>query len=71
MKPDDVPNLTDPTRRPDEPPTAGLPFGPGPGPRGPAGNPLLEELRAMYSANPYEDLRELIEDIEREQGGGF
>lgn len=29
---DDIPNLTDPTARPDEPISAGLSFGPGPGP---------------------------------------
>ena len=30
--PDDTPMLTDPTALPDEPITAGLPYGPGPGP---------------------------------------
>jgi hypothetical protein len=30
--PDDTPMLTDPTQRPDEPITAGLPIGAGPGP---------------------------------------
>lgn len=30
--PEDIPNLTDPTSRPNEPLTSGLPGGPGPGP---------------------------------------
>jgi len=32
--PDDTPMLSDPTQRPDEPITAGLPIGAGPGPTG-------------------------------------
>jgi hypothetical protein len=32
VTPDDSPNLTDPTQYPDEPITAGLSIGPGPGP---------------------------------------
>jgi len=35
MTPDMVPSLTDPTQRPNEPLTAGLPSGPGPGPSQP------------------------------------
>jgi hypothetical protein len=32
MSPEQIPSLTDPTTRPNEPVTAGLPVGPGPGP---------------------------------------
>lgn len=64
---DQVPNLTDPTRRPDEPVTAGLPFGPGPGPtqdqtRPP--NPVAEQVRALLMAHPTPELRELLTQIE-------
>ena len=31
LSPDSIPNLEEPTQFPDEPVTAGLPFGPGPG----------------------------------------
>jgi hypothetical protein len=34
LTPEDSPMLSDPTQRPDEPITAGLPIGAGPGPRG-------------------------------------
>lgn len=58
--------LTAPTQRPDEPLTAGIASGPGPGPEvlgGPA-DPIEAELRALYSRFPSEELRELIEDLE-------
>lgn len=67
--PEDTPNLTDPTRRPDEPVTAGMPFGPGPGPD-PRSAPMSDveaRLRALYAAYPTRELRELINQID--QGG--
>lgn len=55
------------TERPDEPVTAGIPLGPGPGPRPSAplrpGEDVLPRLQAYYSAFPSEALREMIEDI--------
>lgn len=59
--------LTRPTERPDEPITAGAPFGPGPGPVG-AGvrsriipnDPVLETLRALYALYPNDGLEEMI-----------
>jgi hypothetical protein len=59
--------LTAPTTRPDEPLTAGVDIGPGPGAppmSQPAADPLIEELRAVYLAYPNEDLRELLEDYD-------
>lgn len=61
-----------PSERPDEPVTAGLPIGPGPGPevlrRGPQvampDDPVDRQLRALYSRYPYEGLRDLIEDLD-------
>lgn len=52
-----------PTERPDEPLTAGLPIGAGPGPEAlglPGQDPDIE-LRAIYMRFPNEDLRELLE----------
>lgn len=62
--------LDAPTARPDEPLTAGLPSGPGPGPEalgmvGP-GNPKLSKLKAMFAADPDEDLGWLIAQMEDE-----
>lgn len=55
-----------PTARPDEPLTAGLSQGPGPGPEilG-AGftEPHIDELRALYQAYPNPDLLRLIEEL--------
>lgn len=58
--------LTAPTQRPDEPLTAGIASGPGPGPEalGFPADPIESELRALYLRFPSEELRELIEDIE-------
>ena len=56
--------------RPDEPVTAGIDMGAGPGSealglRGtPPEDPIIEELRATYLAYPNEDLRELLEDYD-------
>lgn len=54
--------LTAGTQRPDEPVTAGLPFGPGAGPEVlavPALTPL-DRMKRMYRAHPNPDLLELI-----------
>jgi len=61
-----------PTMRPDEPITAGMPFGPGPGPdpttptaRGVTPEALVTaKLRGMYQANPTEDMRGLLEYLD-------
>lgn len=45
MFPEDTPMLTDPTQRPSEPISAGLPIGAGPGPTGM--DPRLEETRKL------------------------
>ena len=46
--PDDTPNMTDPTNRPQEPVTAGLAYGPGPGREAMTGfDPRIEETRAL------------------------
>lgn len=61
--------LTDPTARPGEPVTAGVPVGPGAGPEALGGPPGLDSdlrvrLGAMYQAFPTEELRELIEMLD-------
>lgn len=48
--PEDSPMLLDPTKRPDEPISAGLPSGPGPGPE--ALDPRLDETRALKKYLP-------------------
>lgn len=60
--------LTDPTARPGEPVTAGVPVGPGPnGVAGPAGDSDLRvRLGAMYQAFPTEEIRQLIEMLDTE-----
>lgn len=65
--------FTRPTEFPDEPLTAGLPVGPGPGPEavtGPWGglsenDRVVAELRGLYAAFPSRDLAQLIEFAER------
>lgn len=54
--------LTAPSDRPNEPLTAGLASGPGPGPEalGVQAMSPIDELRAMYMANPNDDMRRLI-----------
>lgn len=67
VTPDQVPNLLDPTARPGEPVTAGLPVGAGPGPEVLGmglGNAVLDELREAYRLTRSEALRDMIEDIE-------
>lgn len=56
-----------PTEFPDEPLTAGVDFGPGMGSRAagvmpatPLGNPVLQELLALYRSFPNDDLANLI-----------
>jgi hypothetical protein len=55
-----------PTEFPDEPLTAGVDFGPGPGSRSlglppvAMGDPVLQELLALYNAYPNDDLANLI-----------
>lgn len=66
-------NLHDPSTRPQEPITAGLPTGAGPGPEAlaPAMSTqdaqLLNTLRGAYLAHPNEDLRQLIASMEMAQ----
>lgn len=65
--------LSEPSQRPDEPITAGAPFGPGPGPLQ-AGIPLppagvdntIEALKAIYQAFPNDDLADLLDSAIRE-----
>lgn len=68
IAPGDIPSLDDPSAYPDEPVTAGLRAGPGPGPEslltGPFGPESLSLLRVVYSQFPNEDLRRLIEQTE-------
>jgi hypothetical protein len=64
--------LDRPTERPDEPLTAGAPFGPGrmapmsgyAGVRN--GDPILDELRALYAAYPSEELADMLDSYLRE-----
>lgn len=64
------------TERPDEPLTAGMDIGPGPGrevlPMSPVLSPddqLLAQLRGLYAAFPSEDLAGLIDYAERNRRG--
>jgi hypothetical protein len=64
--------LNRPTERPDEPVTAGAPFGPGRNQQlgGYMGarnsDPILDELRAIYSVSPNEALADMIDSYIRE-----
>lgn len=66
--PDDVPSLADPSMRPDEPLTAGLPSGPGGGPEilGPVmeSDPVRRTLQAMMQAYPSNDVMRLIDMLD-------
>ena len=69
--PGSLTSLTAPTERPDEPITAGLPFGPGPGPGvqyAPVNaNDALWELRALVARHPnYRDLARIVAAAEQE-----
>lgn len=61
------PDLDAPTARPDEPITAGMPFGPGPGPEAIGMNPTRtteDELRALIRRYPLPGLLEDLEDLD-------
>lgn len=58
-QPGELPPLDRPTERPDEPLTAGAPFGPGAGP--PVDDTVPGQLRALYMLDPNEEIRQLIE----------
>lgn len=68
--PDDTPTLRGPSNRPDEPLTAGLPFGEGRNPSpydstaDPVGDDMVDRLRALYLAHPTRELRELLEQVD-------
>lgn len=68
--PGNVPSLTAPSTRPNEPITAGLPTGPGPGPEAlnlPAqaseDDQLLATLRGLDQAFPNSDIKRLIAEV--------
>jgi hypothetical protein len=64
--------LSRPTERPNEPLTAGAPFGPGRtqqlggyiGPRN--SDPILDELRALYATYPSDELADMLDSYIRE-----
>jgi hypothetical protein len=64
--------LNRPTERPQEPLTAGAPFGPGNTPQGmqymgaPNSDPVLDEMRALYAQFPSEDLANMLDSYLRE-----
>ena len=60
MAPEDTPMLLDPTQRPDEPLSAGLPSGPGPGPE--ALDPRLDETRRLKRFLPLIEPLLVMED---------
>lgn len=68
ISPDETPTFGMPTSRPDEPLTAGLPFGPGRGPQGPAPNPanddVSDRLRAIYDRYPTDELADLLDELD-------
>lgn len=72
MEPGQVPTLEDPSIYPDEPLTAGLPSGPGPGPEAlksaTHGPQELSVMRALFLKYPNEDIRRLIEWTESNLG---
>ena len=64
--------LDRPTERPNEPVTAGAPFGPGRNSTQNAyigrrnGDPILDELRALYASYPSEELANMLDSYIRE-----
>lgn len=74
--PGSTPGLLEPTMRPGEPVTAGLGIGAGPGTEAlgalaPGGDDVGVQLRAIYSRFPSEDLRQLIEMLDEDDGSGL
>jgi len=69
---DQVPNLGDPTNRPNEPVTAGIPYGEGPGPEalGPMPpdptDPIRMVIQAMMMTTPNADLSRLLARLDYE-----
>lgn len=69
---DQVPNIGDPTMRPNEPVTAGIGAGPGPGPEiiGPLppspADPIRQVLQAMMLVDPNADIVRLMNRLEYE-----
>lgn len=65
MAPGEIPTLSDPTAFPDEPLTAGVPSGPGPGvgslKTASFGPKELSVMRGLFLKYPNDDLRRLIE----------
>lgn len=65
MGPGEIPTLSDPSAFPDEPLTAGLPSGAGPGTEvlqsAAFGPPELSVMRGIYQKYPNDDIRRLIE----------
>ncbi len=72
MEPGQIPTLSDPSVMPQQPITAGLPSGPGPGPEALSaasfGPMELSVLRQIYLKFPNEDLRRMIEWTESNLG---
>lgn len=66
ITPDMVPKLNDPTARPNEPVTAGLMNGPGPGPEvmgfTPT-SPIVQKVQAAYLRNPTPELRKALDHL--------
>jgi hypothetical protein len=69
---DDIPNLTDPTQRPDEPVMAGVPLGAGPGPEamGPMPpnpmDPTRQIVQALMDLAPSPDLARILNRLDFE-----
>lgn len=69
---DQVPNLSDPTMRPQEPVTAGLPVGPGPGPEAlgpmppPPVDPVRQVIQAMMLVSNNPDLARVLARLDYE-----
>lgn len=61
--PEDSPMLTDPTQRPDEPITAGLPIGPGPGPVDPRRQETIELKKYLPLLELYIDRPETPDSV--------
>lgn len=68
--PGQVTGLDVPSTRPNEPVTAGLPVGAGPGPEallpmgGGAGSDVAAQLRAIYARFPNDDVRAILEQMD-------